>query len=354
MSRAKKLVSVSATSSSMTEASKEKHVSLERIPCIHYPLRFCKDTAGVRALIDSSSEVNAISPAYILKLGLKVHHTNVRAQKIDSSSLETFGMVLASFQVENKLGRIWFFQETFLLADISAEVVLGMPFLTLSNADVQFVEKELTWRSYTTAEALPTTKRVELINKKEFAKAALNEKSETFVVHVASFNLTLGIHLDRAAQIASLLTEEVRIPNEYSDFANVFSEEKVLVLPECTKLNEHIINLEDGKQPPYGPIYSLGPVELETLKTYIKTHLKTRFIWPSKSLASAPILFDKKPEGSLYLCVDYQGLNNLTIKNWYSLPLIGESLDRPGRTKRFTQLDLTSAYHQMRIKEGDT
>ena len=89
------------------------------------------------------------------------------------------------------------------------------------------------------------------------------------------------------------------------------------------------------------------------MKTYIETHLKTGFIRPSKSPAGAPILFDKKPNGSLRLCVDYRGLNNLTIKNRYPLPLIGESLDRLGRAKRFTQLDLTSAYHQMRIKEGD-
>ena len=101
-----------------------------------------------------------MSPAYASKLGLKVHHTDVGAQKIDGSTLQTFGIALANFQVEDKLGRARFFQETFLLADISAEVVLGMPFLTLSNADVQFVEKELTWRFYTTAEALPTTKRV--------------------------------------------------------------------------------------------------------------------------------------------------------------------------------------------------
>ena len=228
-----------------------------------------------------------------------------------------------------------------------------MPFLTLSNADVQFVEKELTWRTYTTTEALLTTKRVELIDKKEFAKAALDENSETFVVHVASLNMTPGIYPDRAAQIASLLAKEVRIPDKYSDFANVFSEAKALVLPERTKLNEHAINLEDGKQPPYGPIYSLGPVKLETLKTYIETHLKTGFIQPSKSPAGAPILFDKKPDGSLRLCVDYRGLNNLTIKNQYPLPLIGESLDRLSRAKRFTQLDLTSVYHRMRIKEGD-
>ena len=339
----------------MIEASKEEHVSLERVPCIHYPLRFRKDTAGVRALIDSGSEVNAMSPAYASKLGLRVRHTDVGAQKIDGSTLQTFGMVLANFRMEDKLGRTRFFQETFLLADISAEVVLGMPFLTFSNADVQFVEKELTWRSYTTVKALPTTKRVELINKKEFAKAALDENSETFVVHVASLNLAPapGIHPDRAAQIASLLTEEVKIPDKYSDFTDVFSEEKALVLPERTELNEHAINLEDGKQPPYGPIYSLGPVELETLKIYIETYLKTGLIRPSKSPAGAPIFFDKKPDGSLRLCVDYWGLNNLTIKNQYPLPLIGESLDRLGRAKRFTQLDLTSAYHRMRIKEGD-
>ena len=294
-----------------------------------------------------------MTPAYAAKLGLEIRKTDIGAQKNDGSTLETFGMVLAEFQIEDKLGRARFFQETFLLADISAEVVLSIPFLTFSNADVQFVEKELTWRSYTTAEALPTTKRVELINKKEFAKAALDEKSETFVVHVASLNLTPGIHPDREAQIASLLTKEVKIPDEYSDFTDVFSEEKALVLPERTEFNEHAIDLEDSKQPPYGPIYSLGPVELETLKTYIETNLKTGFIRPFKSPAGAPILFDKKPDGSLRLCVDYRGLNNLTIKNRYPLPLIGESLDRLGRAKRFTQLDLTSAYHRMRIKEGD-
>ena len=181
----------------------------------------------------------------------------------------------------------------------------------------------------------------------------MDEKSETFVLHIASFNLAPGIHLDRAAQISSLLTEKVKIPDKYSDFTNVFSKEKALVLPEHTELNKHAINLENGKQPPYGPIYSLGPVELKTLKIYIKTHLKIGFIWPFKSLAGAPILFNKKPDGSFRLCVDYSGLNNLTIKNRYPLPLIGESLDRLSGAKRFTQLDLTNAYHQMRIKKGD-
>ena len=67
-----------------------------------------------------------------------------------------------------------------------------MPFLIFSNTDMQFAEKKLTWRSYTAAEAIATTKRVELINKKEFAKAALNEESKTFVVHVATLESPLA------------------------------------------------------------------------------------------------------------------------------------------------------------------
>ena len=134
---------------------------------------------------------------------------------------------------------------------------------------------------------------------------------------------------------------------------DVFLPDLASELPEYTRINDHAIELVEGQQPPYGPIYSRGSVELETLKAYIETNLANGFIRPSKSPAGAPILFDRKSDGSLRLCVDYRGLNNLTIKNRYPLPLIGESLDRLGRAKRFTQLDLTSAYHRMRIREGD-
>ena len=119
----------------------------------------------------------------------------------------------------------------------------------------------------------------------------------------------------------------------------------MIELPENTSIKKYAIKLQDDKQPSYWPIYSLTPVELETLKAYIETYLKTGFFRPSKSPARAPILFDKKPDGNLCLCVDYWGLNNLTIKNRYPLPLIGESLDQLGRAKRFTQLDLTGAYY---------
>lgn len=126
------------------------------------------------------------------------------------------------------------------------------------------------------------------------------------------------------------------MPAEYFHYCNIFFLNLVIELLENIRINEYAIKLIDGKQSPYGLIYTLNLVELETLKTYIKIYLKTGFIPPFKYLSRALILLDQKPDGSLYLCVDYQGLNNLTIKNWYPLPLIRESLDRLGWAKHFT------------------
>ena len=76
-------------------------------------------------------------------------------------------------------------------------------------------------------------------------------------------------------------------------------------LPENTGINKHAIKLQKDKQLLYRLINSLGLVKLETLKTYIEIHLKIGFIWPLKSPAGAPILFNKKLKNSLQLCVNY-------------------------------------------------
>ncbi len=115
-------------------------------------------------------------------------------------------MVSAHFLLQNSLERVRFFEKTFLLADISIEVVLEMPFLFFSNADVEFAELgKLIWRSYTTAKALPITSQVEFIDKKEFAKTVINKNSKTFVVYMSVLDATeLLIHPFQAAQIATL------------------------------------------------------------------------------------------------------------------------------------------------------
>ena len=118
----------------------------------------------------------------------------------------------------------------------------------------------------------------------------LNENIEVFVIHVSSSSLK-SIHPNRKAQITSLITEKVIILDEYLDFANIFSEQQALVLLKQTKLNQHAIKLQNGKQLSYRLIYSLWLVELKILKIYIKINLLDRFIWPSKSPADASIFF---------------------------------------------------------------
>ena len=97
----------------MTDNSGKK-VVVEKVPCIYYPLQFQEDQGQegqewIRALLDSGSKVNAMSLAYAKRLGLKTRKSDVGAQKIDGSALETFGMVVADFQVKDKGGRPKFF-----------------------------------------------------------------------------------------------------------------------------------------------------------------------------------------------------------------------------------------------------
>ena len=125
-----------------------------------------------------------MSPAYAKRLGLKTWKINIGTQKIDASALETFGIVIIDFQVEDKGGRPRFFQKAFLVANTKFEVVLRMPFLKISNANTVFGEGTLMWRSYTTNKALPTTEQVQLVDLKEFVIVALDADNEIFVVHV--------------------------------------------------------------------------------------------------------------------------------------------------------------------------
>ena len=84
----------------------------------------------------------------------------------------------------------------------------------------------------------------------------------------------MEIYPDREVQITALIANKAptTVPAEYLDFEDVFFKESAAVLPEHIEINTHAITLEEGKQPPYEPIYSLGPVELETLKTSIETN----------------------------------------------------------------------------------
>src|SRR4051812_26356444 len=100
-------------------------------------------------------------------------------------------------------------------------------------------------------------------------------------------------------------------------------------------------------------IYALSQEELHILKKILQELLDLDFIQPSKSLYGASILFVKKKDRSLRMCVDYRALNKLTIKNRYPLPCIDEIFDRVQGAKVFSKLDLYSGYHQIRIQDKD-
>lgn len=85
-----------------------------------------------------------MTPAYVVKLGLTTQKTSVEVQKIDGSKLEVYDMVLASFLLQDRLERVWFFKKIYLLADTSIEVILEMSFLALSNTHFWFDIKKRT------------------------------------------------------------------------------------------------------------------------------------------------------------------------------------------------------------------
>ena len=99
-------------------------------------------------------------------------------------------MVVAVFSVMDKANLLKFFEETFLVANISPKVVFGMLFFTLSSTNVDFLNRKLWWRIYTTKKAFLTTRRVELIRKKEFAVAMLDSEHETFIIYITFLSST--------------------------------------------------------------------------------------------------------------------------------------------------------------------
>lgn len=143
-----------------------------------------------------------------------------------------------------------------------------------------------------------------------------------------------------------------RVPKEFHDFADVFSEADARTLPPHRPY-DHAIDLEPDAKTPWGPIYSMSATELQALREFLQEMTDKGFIRHSNSPAGAPVLFVKKKDGSLRLCVDYRGLNRVTIKNRYPLPLINNILDRLGKAKYFTKIDLRSGYNNVRIKQGD-
>ena len=144
------------------------------------------------------------------------------------------------------------------------------------------------------------------------------------------------------------LVDEIPVVREFPD---VFLED-ITGLPPDREV-EFTIDLIPGTEPNSIPPYRMAPAELRELKARLEELLSKGFIRPSISPWGAPVLFLKKKDGSLQLCIDYKQLNRVTIRNQSPLPRIDELFDQLQGSRVYSKIDLRSGYHQLRVQESD-
>ena len=135
-------------------------------------------------------------------------------------------------------------------------------------------------------------------------------------------------------------------------FSDVMPPELPKKLPP-RRQTDHQIELVPGSRPPTQAPYRMTPPELRELRKQLTELLDAGLVQPSKAPYGAPVLFQKKQDGTLRMCVDYRALNKVTIKTKYPIPLAAELFDRLSKVEYFTKLDLRSGYWQVRVVEGD-
>nr|GFC06652.1 putative reverse transcriptase domain-containing protein [Tanacetum cinerariifolium] len=154
-------------------------------------------------------------------------------------------------------------------------------------------------------------------------------------------------------QVTGTVSKEKRVENVpvIRNFPEVFPED-LPGLPPSRQV-EFYIDLIPGATPVARTPYRLAPSELKELSEQLKELSEKGFIRPSSSPWGAPVLFVKKKDGSFRICIDYQELNKLTIKNKYPLPRIDDLFDHLQGSSVYSKIDLRSGYHQLRIREED-
>lgn len=291
------------------------------------------------ALIDSGASLNFLSHMRAKEMDITYDQADKAPviRTLGGDRLQTYGFVSAKVRLRDSQGMEVVRQQEFLVATITGyDLVLGMPWL-------RDVDPLIRWTN-----GYWSTRRKEdpfLVNSGTFSGLTTTSENHAFAAMV-----TYRGPSSSPPGTSDVVVHPVTIPREYEDVAEVFSKAAADELPEHGP-HDHSIELSEGT-PGFGPLYNLSASELATLKGYLEDNLAKGFIRKSSSPAGAPILFVKKKDGTLRLCVDYRSLNRFTIKNRTALPLITESLDRLVGAQIFSKLDIRSAYNLIRIKEG--
>lgn len=297
------------------------------------------------ALVDSASALNLLSLKKAREYGVSVTPlTEVLAKAANGSKMRVHGTAILEVELTDSRGRKELHTVPFVVADISGyDMFLGLPWFDEADPKLNVASRRVLFRRKPAREA-HSYEKVAIEDPEQFDRTLRDPFAAIYACVVSD--------VDKLALDGPNGTEKAQMPECYSEFADLATKEDYKTLPDHNDHDLHI-DIEEGKQPPHFPMYNLSVMELDTLRKYITEYLSRGWIRHSKSPAGAPILFAKKKDGSLRLCVDYRGLNKVTIKNRGSLPLITESLDRLKQAKVFTKLDLKEAYHRVRIAEGD-
>ncbi len=248
------------------------------------------------------------------------------------------------------------------------DIILGMPWLEEENPIIDWKNKSLTFQSEDRSKkhVLTSEMSIHLLSDTELHRDYRRGQLEEILVVYPEVSDLNGASeaghtvtgLNAVAPTSSggradeqLEAEELR-KRTLAEYRDVFPEKLPATLPPSREV-DHRIELVPGSTPPSRPTYRMGPTELDELKKQLEELIESGFIQPSKSPYGAPILFVKKKDGSMRMCVDYRALNGITVKNSYPLPRVDELFDRLQGSKVFSKIDLRSGYHQIRIHSED-
>jgi len=296
--------------------------------------------------LDSCAELDIIDFDFAIKHNLqRIAMKAPRVRYLDNVSHESFGVFEVPIQLTDSRGctRTLTIPCTAIRKSGSSgesPILLGMP--TLSEEAVLLFPRENRWWFAITSKAIHIQKP------RKFLKACKNEPHAFMIIPRPDVPdcLLPGEEEEKPKG------EENDLPEEIGEFADVMDLTKAAMLPHHQHF-DHSIPLMPGTTPPYSGLYPLSRIELEALQQFLKENLARGWIRESESPAAAPVIFVPKKDGTLRLCVDYRGLNRITVKNRYPLPLISEILDRAAGATFFTKLDLKDAYYRIRIVRGE-
>ncbi|XP_077223035.1 uncharacterized protein LOC143856655 [Tasmannia lanceolata] len=294
---------------------------------------------SVHVLFDSGSTLSFISPDFVRELALSpvplLHPLRVVTPVGD---VVVTDLVCKGCKI--KIGDRELLGDLVLLKMNDFKVILGMDWLASYHASVDFFHKVVVFRipgeEEFLFEGVKRPGKIKIIAALR-AQKLLSRGCEGFLAYVKKEDDGVGLS---AADISVV-----------SEFLDVFPED-LTELPPHREL-DFTIALEPGTLPISKAPYRMAPAELKELKEQLSELLEKGFIRPSSSPWGAPVLFVKKKDGSLRLCIDYRQLNKVTVKNRYPLPRIDDLFDQLQGACHFSKIDLRSGYHQLRVRDED-